>query len=166
MFLTPQDRRRITLVGLLTLVVVPVVIFFTRGEPQAEVATVAAAGVSVDANVTTTTETPAPVFLGGPAGIAPTGTAVIAYPSAENVGVNGLATFSSLNGAPNTVCNAPIAPYGATLVVKNLNNGRSIACSNVMMPSTPANVSIVLHTRLFVELSDLVNAPIPVSINW
>jgi hypothetical protein len=34
------------------------------------------------------------------------------------------------------------------------------------MPSTPANVSIVLHTQLFVELSDLVNAPIPVSINW
>jgi hypothetical protein len=64
------------------------------------------------------------------------------------------------------VCNTPIAPYGVKLVVKNLNNGRSIACSNVMMPSTPANVSIVLHTQLFVELSDLVNAPIPVSINW
>jgi hypothetical protein len=25
---------------------------------------------------------------------------------------------------------------------------------------------VVLHTRLFVELSDLVNAPIPVSITW
>jgi len=165
-FLTPQDRRRIKLVGLLTLVVVPVVLFFTRGEPQAEVATVAAAGIDVATVVTTTTESPAPVFLSGPAGIAPTGTAVIAYPSAENVGVNGLATFSSFNGAPVTVCNAPIAPYGATLIVKNLNNGRSIACSNVMMPSTPANISVVLHTRLFVELSDLVNAPIPVSINW
>lgn len=166
MFLTPQDRRRITLVGLFTLVVVPVVIFFTRGEPQAEVATVAAAGIEIESGVTTTSLSPEPVFLSGPAGIAPTGTAVIAYPSADNVGVNGLATFSSFNGAPNTVCNSPIAPYGAMLVVKNLNNGRSIACSNVMMPSTPANVSIVLHTRLFVELSDLVNAPIPVSINW
>ncbi|MFZ9622113.1 MAG: hypothetical protein ACO3B6_00630 [Ilumatobacteraceae bacterium] len=51
-------------------------------------------------------------------------------------------------------------------MVKNLNNGRSIACSNVMMPSTPANITVVLHTRLFVELSDLVNAPIPVSITW
>ena len=173
MFLTPQDRRRITLVGLLTLVVVPVVVFFTRGEPQSDVATVAAAGISVVAGTsdatggaTTTTDSPAAVFLEGPAGIAPTGTAVIAYPSADNVGVNGLATFSSFNGAPNTVCNAPIAPYGVTLTVKNLNNGRSIACSNVMMPSTPASVTIVLHTRLFVELSDLVNAPIPVSINW
>jgi len=106
------------------------------------------------------------VFLSGPAGVAPTGTAVIAYPSADNVGVNGLATFSSFNGAPNTVCNSPLAPYGVNLVVKNLNNGRSIACSNVMMPSTPANISVVLHTRLFIELSDLVNAPIPVSINW
>jgi hypothetical protein len=165
-FLNATDRRRITLVALLTLVTVPAVIFFTRGEPQAEVATVAVAGVNVDSDATTTTETPAPVFLEGPAGIAPTGTAVIAYPSADNVGITGLATFSSFNGAPSTVCNAPIAPYGTTLVVKNLNNGRSIACSNVMMPSTPANVSIVLHTRLFVELSDLVNAPIPVSINW
>ncbi|MEY4401963.1 MAG: hypothetical protein RL072_1828 [Actinomycetota bacterium] len=166
MFLNVTDRRRITLVALLTLVTVPAVVFFTRGEPQAQVATVAAAGVNVSSDVTTTTETPAPVFLEGPAGIAPTGTAVIAYPSADNVGITGLATFSSFNGAPSTVCNAPIAPYGTTLVVKNLNNGRSIACSNVMMPSTPANVSIVLHTRLFVELSDLVNAPIPVSINW
>ena len=166
MFLTPQDRRRITLVGLLTLVVVPVVVFFTRGEPQSQVATVAAAGIDIAGSATSSTQSPAPIFLSGPAGIAPTGTAVIAYPSAENVGVNGLASFSSFNGAPNTVCNAPIAPYGAVLVVKNLNNGRSIACSNVMMPSTPANVSIVLHTRLFVELSDLVNAPIPVSINW
>jgi hypothetical protein len=165
-FLNVTDRRRITLVALLTLVTVPAVVFFTRGEPQAQVATVAAAGVNVSSDVTTTTETPAPVFLEGPAGIAPTGTAVIAYPSADNVGITGLATFSSFNGAPSTVCNAPIAPYGTTLVVKNLNNGRSIACSNVMMPSTPANVSIVLHTRLFVELSDLVNAPIPVSINW
>lgn len=166
MFLTLQDRRRITLVGLFTIVVVPVVIFFTRGEPQAQVAAVAAVGVEVGAGVTSTSEALAPVFLEGPAGIAPTGTAMIAYPSADNVGVNGLATFSSFNGAPNTVCNAPIAPYGATLVVKNLNNGRSVACSNVMMPTTPSNVSVVLHTRLFVELSDLVNAPIPVSINW
>jgi hypothetical protein len=171
-FLTPQDRRRITLVGLLTILLVPVVVFFTRGEPQAEVATVAAAGVEVGGgasegtDTTTTTESPAPVFLSGPAGIAPTGTAVIAYPSADGVGVNGLATFSSFNGAPNTVCNAPVAPYGINIVVKNLNNGRSISCSNVMMPSTPANISVVLHTRLFVELSDLVNAPIPVSINW
>lgn len=174
MFLTPHDRRRITLVGLLTILVVPIVVFFTRGEPQAEVATVAAAGVAIDVagasssgvESTTTTETPAPVFLSGPAGVAPTGTAVIAYPSADNVGINGLATFSSFNGAPNTVCNSPLAPYGVNLVVKNLNNGRSIACSNVMMPSTPANISVVLHTRLFIELSDLVNAPIPVSINW
>lgn len=172
MFLSPYDRRRITLVGILTLIVVPTVVFLTRGEPQAEVATVAAAGVAgVNENVsggdaTAATEPPAPVFLSGPAPLSPTGTAVIAYPSADKVGINGLATFSSFNGAPNTVCNSPLAPYGAQLVVKNLNNGRSIACSNVMMPSTPANVSVVLHTRLFVELSDLVNAPIPVSINW
>lgn len=174
MFLTPYDRRRITLVGLLTLLVVPTVIFFTRGEPQAEVATVAAAGLALDgadtpndgSGSTAVTEPPAPVFLSGPAPLSPTGTAVIAYPSPDKVGLNGLATFSSFNGAPSTVCNSPLAPYGVQLVVKNLNNGRSIACSNVMMPSTPANVSVVLHTRLFVELSDLVNAPIPVSINW
>jgi hypothetical protein len=106
------------------------------------------------------------VFLSGPSGVAPTGTAPIAYPSGDSTKLTGLATFSSFNGAPNTVCNAPLAPYGTTLVVKNLNNGRSIACSNVMMPSTPANITVVLHTRLFVELSDLVNAPIPVSITW
>ena len=165
MFLSARDRRRVTLVGLLTLVVVPAVLFFTRGEPQADVATVAAAGVDIEAS-SATSDAPAPVFLSGPAGVAPTGTAPIAYPSGNSAKLTGQATFSSFNGAPNTVCNAPLAPYGSTLVVKNLNNGRSIACSNVMMPSTPANIMVVLHTRLFVELSDLVNAPIPVSITW
>ncbi|NBO33938.1 MAG: hypothetical protein EBV02_06165 [Actinobacteria bacterium] len=166
MFLNVTDRRRITLVGLLTLVTVPAVLFFTRGEPQAEVATVAAAGVSVAGSGSETSEPPTPVFLEGPAGIAPTGTAVISYPSSQGSRLEGKGTFSSFNGAPQTVCNAPGAPYGVTIVVKNLDNGRSIACSNVMMPSTPANVVIVLHTRLFVELSDLVNAPIPVALTW
>ena len=156
-----------TLVGLFTLLVVPTVIFFTGGEPQAEVSTVAVAGIDIAPEPQTeTNEPPAPVILSGPAGISPTGTAAIAYPSSDNVGLSGQASFSMFNGAPTTVCNAPLAPYGTMLVVKNLNNGRSVACSNVMMPSTPANMLIVLHTRLFVELSDLVNAPIPVSISW
>ena len=181
MFLSVTDRRRVTLVGILTLVAVPAVLFFTRGEPQAEVATVAAASVELapagdsaigDATTSNsgatsdTSEPPAPVFLGGPAGIAPTGTAVISYPNSPANTLEGKGTFSSLSGAPQTVCNAPSAPYGTTLVVRNLDNGRSIACSNVMMPSTPAGVVIVLHTRLFVQLSDLVNAPIPVAITW
>ncbi|MEY3358437.1 MAG: hypothetical protein RIR87_1496, partial [Actinomycetota bacterium] len=70
MFLSASDRRRVTLVGLLTLVVVPAVVFFTRGEPQAEVATVAAAGISVEASPNTS-DAPAPVFLSGPSGVAP-----------------------------------------------------------------------------------------------
>lgn len=166
MFLTVRDRRRMTLVAILTMVVVPVVIFLTNGKPQAEVAAVAVAGVAIDASTTDTSEPPEPVFLSGPNALSPSGTAAIAYPSEDAAGITGPATFSSFNGAPATVCNSPMAPYGMRLVVKNLNNGRSISCSNVMMPSTPANVSIVLHTQLFVELSDLVNAPIPVSITW
>ncbi|MFZ9622114.1 MAG: hypothetical protein ACO3B6_00635 [Ilumatobacteraceae bacterium] len=102
MFLSATDRRRVTLVGLLTLVVVPAVVFFTRGEPQAEVATVAAAGLSIDASPGTS-EALAPVFLSGPAGVAPTGTAPIAYPSGDSAKLTGQATFSSFNGAPNTV---------------------------------------------------------------
>lgn len=166
MFLSVRDRRRMTLVAILTLVLVPAVLFFTRGEPQAEVATVAAAGVNIGGNPTSTSEPPAPVFLSGPNVLSPTGTAVVAYPSANAMEITGLGTFSSFNGGPPSVCNSPIAPYGSKLVVRNLNNGRSISCSNVMMPSTPANVSVVLHTELFVQLSDLVNAPIPVSITW
>lgn len=166
MFLNASDRRRITLVGIFTLVAVPLVLFFTRGEPQAEVASVAAVGVDLSSGGSPTSEPPAPVFLSGPAPVAPTGTAVIAYPSAEGVGVSGTASFSSFDGAPPTVCTSSLAPYGITLVVKNLNNGRSVACSNVMVPNSPSNASVVLHTRLFVELSDLVNAPIPVSITW
>ena len=166
MFLTASDRRRVTLVGLFTLLVVPAVIFFMRGEPQAEVASVAVAGIEIAPSQPDANDSPAPVFLSGPIGAAPTGTAPTAYPSADTAKLTGLATFSSFNGAPVTICNCPQAPYGMALLVKNLNNGRTVTCSNVMMPSTPANVTIVVHAELFVGLSDLVNAPIPVSITW
>ncbi|MFZ9805409.1 MAG: hypothetical protein ACO3ER_03590, partial [Ilumatobacteraceae bacterium] len=99
-FLYVTDRRRITLVGLLTLVSVPAVLFFTRGAPQAEVATVAAAGVEVGGSASETSEPPAPVFLEGPAGVAPTGTAVISYSSNQSSRLEGKGTFSSFNGAP------------------------------------------------------------------
>ncbi len=123
--------------------------------------------------ITTTTSTtptdeeiPAPVFLGGPAPIAPTGSAAIAYPQIIGQSVTGRATYSNLGYAESPVCSSIDAPIGITITVTNVNNGRKITCTNVFSLLIPAGISMVLHTTVFEKLADVVDAPIPVTISW
>ncbi len=111
-------------------------------------------------------EIPAPVFLGGPAPISPTGSAAIAYPQVVGQSVSGRATYSNLGYAESPVCSSIDAPLGITITVTNINNGRSIKCTNVFSLLIPSGVSMVLHTTVFEKLADVVDAPIPVTISW
>jgi hypothetical protein len=111
-------------------------------------------------------EIPAPVFLGGPAPIAPTGSAAIAYPQMIGQSVTGRATYSNLGYAESPVCSSIDAPIGITITVTNINNGRRITCTNVFSLLIPAGISMVLHTTVFEKLADVVDAPIPVTISW
>lgn len=61
-------------------------------------------------------------------------------------------------------CATPLAMIGTKIEVRNLNNGRTVKCENVSIQSLAAGISIVIHTDLFLEIADLVDAPLPVDI--
>lgn len=81
-----------------------------------------------------------------------------------------------LNGTANYVrwpqtlglrpCATPHALIGAVITVTNLNNGRQIKCNNVSIEALRDGSVIIVHTDVFLDLADLVDAPIPVEINF
>ncbi len=54
---------------------------------------------------------------------------------------------------------------GARLVVTNTDNGHRVAC-RVVSNDVPDGVTVVIDTDLFLDLADLVEAPVPVSLSW
>ncbi|MGA1755223.1 MAG: hypothetical protein ACO4BV_07040, partial [Ilumatobacteraceae bacterium] len=63
-------------------------------------------------------------------------------------------------------CATPHALLGAKVTVTNLNNARSIVCDNVSIESLGGGNTIIIHTDIFLDLADLVDAPIPVEIQF
>ncbi|MEY4361566.1 MAG: hypothetical protein RL391_872 [Actinomycetota bacterium] len=63
-------------------------------------------------------------------------------------------------------CATPHALIGAVITVTNLNNGREIKCNNVSIEALRDGSVILIHTDVFLDLADLVDAPIPVEINF
>ena len=162
MVLSVFERRRIAVLTVLTLIVM----FAVRGlnnDPS----------VATPVTVVVTTvppideqEIPAPVILGGPAPLAPTGSAAIAYPATNNNTITGTAAYNNLGYTETNVCYSIEAPIGREVTVTNINNGRSVRCTNVFSLLVPPGVTIVLHTTVFIKLADLIDSPIPVKITW
>lgn len=90
-------------------------------------------------------------------------TVVIAVPT-EQRSASGRASYRSTITSPD-LCVATPAPFGRRVKVMNLNNGRSVTCRAAISP-VGSPVEVVLHTSAFVQIADLVNAPIPVEISW
>lgn len=63
-------------------------------------------------------------------------------------------------------CATPHALIGTIVTVTNLNNGRSIKCNNVSIEALRDGSVIIVHTDVFLEIADLIDAPIPVSIEF
>ena len=76
------------------------------------------------------------------------------------------ATFTVLGYTERAVCYSTTVPQGQNLVVTNINNGQSIKCLSVYSTLVPPGIAIVLHQSVFVKLSDLIDAPIPVKVTW
>ena len=55
---------------------------------------------------------------------------------------------------------------GDVYAVTNLNNGRKLECNNVSIQSLPGGNIILIHTDVFLEIADLIDAPIPVQISF
>ena len=169
MALTDSDRRRFLLATALTLVALPALWWANQNDGAPTVATV---GLAVDdasavdetaSKLPTSTAADAPVFLDGPSGQVGAGLAEIAVPARPaQERITTRATFRSNVGARSS-CTAPGVSQGATIVVVNLDNNRSVTCTARLAPSGSAD-ELVMHPDLFSEIADLTDAPIPVEI--
>lgn len=174
-----HERRRITVAAVFTLVALPAIWLFDRDDPTGS-PSVAVAGVpGPQVQVTTqadaafggaaaTTEGETPVFLDNTLPVVAPAVIDVALPEPRSATeTDGTATYQRYLGT--TVvrpCTAVTAPSGATITVVNVDNGLSTTCTNTLGFSVPPNVTICLDTAVYVEIADLVDAPIPVRISW
>jgi hypothetical protein len=181
-----QDRRRLSIAALVTMLALPTLLLLNR-DSGSGAPSVAAAGVGVENGYLTESgaevgaegiatggpstanlpaaaplEETAPVFLDGPAANGG-GRPAIAVPTVPPNEVLDLeATYSSQ--VWNWTCIVPGVQNGTELTIVNVDNGRSTTCvATYGDPRTDGH--LVMHTAGFLELADLTDAPIPVEIH-
>jgi hypothetical protein len=167
LLLSTFERRRIAVAAILTLLVLPLLMINNGDETQnAEVVVTTTTQVGSGLNESSEDGSLEPIILGGPSPIVQDGSAQIAYPASSLTGTQAIASFSNFDNAPDIVCYFPEAPLGIKISVQNLNNGRTTTCTNVFRTSLPSGATMLLHTKVFESLANLVDAPIPVTVSW
>ncbi len=178
MALNVYERRRIAVLAVLTTIVALVVAAVGGSGGGTEAPdTVAPTTIAV-----TTTSTPLenaqavgpladdsskPINLDGPLAQQPTGSAPIAYPGPGEMNrVSAKASYVRFPDYNSAICYASVAPLGLELTIVNLNNGRSLRCTNVFAVTLPSGVDVVIHTPLYLQIANLVDAPLPVTVSW
>lgn len=108
-----------------------------------------------------------PVFLAGPSTpVAPEPNIVYADPGTTRQ-ASGTATFKRWDPTwRGLACQCSVAPANARLTITNVNNGRTATCTNVLTRPTGTGAVLVLDTDTFLQLANLVEAPLPVHISW
>lgn len=171
------DRRRLAVAAAFTVIALPAIWLFTRGEANsgAGAPTIAAAGVdspSADGSTASADEVDAmgensPIFIDGPTTPPKPAVIQIVIPAAvEGDFTEGGATYKSNTTAAPDTCSAPAAPFGAVLTVTNRDNGRVLQCVNRAPIGLTAGLAIQLNPTQFSEIGQLVDAPIPVRVTW
>lgn len=159
--LTIAERRRLVVAIALTVFLVPLAVFTGRGSSDPNDPNSPAANTRPGEN-----EPAAPAFLPVQGSSAVPDIITVNVPAPpENLTVTGNASFIRW---PQTMglrpCATPLAVIGAKIQIRNLNNGRTVKCENVSIQTLAAGISIVIHTDIFLEIADLVDAPLPVEI--
>lgn len=165
------DRRRFLIATIVTLVALPALWWINRDDDSGA-PSVASVGVDVGSAAAASTDDPArdvddpalsePVFLDGPS--SPVGgVADIAVPAPpERVPLTGSGTYSSVVSAIDK-CFAKGVTTGSRITVVNLDNNRSVECIATLAPEAQPT-DVVMHTKAYLTLADLTDAPIPVEI--
>ncbi|MFZ9676042.1 MAG: hypothetical protein ACO3FR_04605 [Ilumatobacteraceae bacterium] len=155
-----NERRRLLIAAAVTVVAIPVLMISGGSDSSNDESSTPTTVVVVNSEpadpaflpVEDSTPTPEIITVNVPA--PPSGTVI-----------KGIASFIRW---PETLglrpCATPNALIGSIITVTNLNNGRSIECNNVSIQQLPGDAVIIIHTEVFLELADLVDAPIPVQI--
>ncbi len=167
------QRRRVTVAIVVTVLAVIVSLASGTGDDSGDTSGDNSGGSSTDVTAELTDEpgttSPAdPAFLPGPnAADAPEIITVNVPAPPTGTVITGRASFirwpQTLGLAP---CATPHALIGAKITVTNLNNARSVECDNVSIESLGGGNTIIIHSDVFQEIADLVDAPIPVEIEF
>lgn len=168
MNLSRIDRNRLVAVTLLTVFTVPFIWMAAGSHDDVSTQTTAVVTTTTFATgIGTDIESDAPANLEGPSGGETGGGGQIAYPADNNGNMaRGLASFKRFPNDAKTACVTALAPLGAEVTIRNLDNGRKIVCTNVNLGYIPGNADITLHTSLFEKIANLIDAPLPVEITW
>jgi hypothetical protein len=169
MNLSTIDRNRIT-VAIVATVAILFIGFMASGRTadSADTQEIVATTTTLDLGLATDNTADAPANLDGPVSADPNGQGQIAYP-ANNDGqmARGTASFKRFPDSAKTGCVTSLAPLGAEITVRNLNNGQRIKCFNVnIVLNTSASFDITLNASVFEAIAELVDAPIPVELTW
>lgn len=159
--LTITERRRLALVIVLTVFLLPIALFTGRGSSDSS-------GGQPASSAPSPTDPATPAFLPVQGSSAVPDIITVNVPAPpKDLLVTGNASFIRW---PNTMglrpCATPLALIGAKITVRNVNNGRSTKCENVSIQALAAGIMIVIHTDIFLEIADLVDAPLPVEISF
>lgn len=154
--------------AVVTALVIPVMFMAGgRSADSADTTVVDTTTTTLDVGLSTDAEQDAPANLGGPISNKPNGQGQIAYP-ADNDGkiVRGTASFKQFPIGDGQACTSNTIPLGAVVTVRNLNNGRKVTCTNINSVYVPPGFDIVLNLKVFTDIAELVDAPLPVELTW
>lgn len=181
MHLDAADRRRITVASILTLAALPALWLFSSDQAAEQGAGVAALGVDgglapaapaaepdAPSSGFDDTDPGAPVFMAGPTVPAPQEQKVHYANPTNQQSLTGSANYLRFDPGTGSArpCQVPAAPFGVAITVSNLNNGRQASCLNVSITPITGSWIAVLDTEVFLEIADLVDAPLPVTLTW
>ncbi|MEI8287603.1 MAG: hypothetical protein WCG15_09925, partial [Actinomycetes bacterium] len=80
--------------------------------------------------------------------------------------IRGTASFKRFPESVRTGCSTNRIPLGATITVRNLNNGRKSTCTNINIGGISTTFDIILNAPVFEAIAELSDAPIPVELTW
>jgi hypothetical protein len=171
------DRRRLLLLGVLTLIALPVIYLATQSDSSSDVDsapdTVSEAAPPTDgapvitANASNrppiTVSDADPIFFDGPVGDVNPGVNEIAIPARPETPPLELSASYRSTVAGVRSCLVRRLTSGLTVTIKNLDNGRTITCVTSTAPFSQT-VDVVLHSDTFALLADPTEAPITIEL--
>lgn len=168
MDLSRTDRNRLTVAAVATGLLLPV-LFIASGRSSDSVSTdtTIATTTTFDTGLSTDNTADAPANLDGPVAVESNGQGEIAYPAGNtSQSFRGTASFRRFPDSATTGCATNRAPLGATITVRNLNNGLKTTCLNINIGPISGTFDIIVNLPVFEKIAELVDAPLPVEMSW
>ncbi len=156
------DRRRTTLLAILTLIALPAIYLVTRDDMDAldEPAAVSLDDGSGRPPIDFVQDDP--VFLDAPVAVDEEPVSIAVPEAPENAPMRLTASFRS-NIAGGRTCLVKDFDSNVTVTIRNLDNNRRITCVTSLAPFTQVH-DVVLPTETFSNLADVTAAPITIEL--